>query len=417
MLKLVVGKIGEKDNVMQSPVVQSPSIPVRWCVDEETRKVLAGKGVINPHVLLVTIYDSMEKDRQLVPLENVMTYVQFQSPGPNTIAATIVWAEDGNKNTLWKKFLKKEDGAFETDLVYPSSGNFVGEELENSCGEDSVEVFVPEGLFAQKPFDWNYVNYGFSREPKDQCEFRKRRIYSYTLKPFFEAFKFVSLWVIGFLGVLIMLSIGVRPSRINWRILFFHPWVSLKLYAVWDNFYLKHRYPREAWYYLQKHWKTTKYETLVLFTPWVSLPAVWIILYVFFLIMANSHQVELPAGGKTTEFASWEKARFLVPFYATLILWATVNIVCFFIDLFRIVFFKLDDYISSKKPAWEKERKERIAKEGEEFASKYFSKEFEPVFCEQGDLQADITALPEAKRTIFLRFLDLKSRVCRPFAA
>jgi len=39
----------------------------------------------------------------------------------------------------------------------------------------------------------------------------------------------------------------------------------------------------------------------------------------------------------------------------------------------------------------------------------------QPLLC-NGDLSANIMALPAKKRTIYLRFRDLKARVCKPFS-
>ncbi len=59
------------------------------------------------------------------------------------------------------------------------------------------------------------------------------------------------------------------------------------------------------------------------------------------------------------------------------------------------------------------EQKRRLTEQEKE-ELKY--EEFEPLICDGAELKAKIDDLPPERRTINLKFLDLKAKVCKPFA-
>lgn len=409
MLKLIVGRTEE-----ESGVVQSPSIPVRWCVDEETRKALSTREIVNPHILLVTICGEKEQTRQLAPLEDVMCYVQLQKPGQNTLAATIVWDEEGSKNELWKKFLRKEKGQYQTDLV-DTEGDFLGENLRCAFEKFAVDVVVPEELFAAKPLDWGWVNYYYKSLPRDQCEFRKRRFFAYSAQPFVITLSFFIWWVIQSVTILALLSVGARLSKLNWKILFVRPWKHLWKNQIWDTWCGHTRRPYEQWFYLHRFWQEkTGFEHVWSFV-WTLMPAIWVVLSIIFFLAFNLENVKQPSGSNTQEFVAWSEVRIVMPLYYVFIVAMVVNGLLFLVDVSRRIYFRLEMVREANKPERDRLRKEKLEKEAREYVGKYFSNEYQPVFCEQGNLIANIDALPSEKRTIWLRFYDLKAKVCKPF--
>lgn len=83
------------------------------------------------------------------------------------------------------------------------------------------------------------------------------------------------------------------------------------------------------------------------------------------------------------------------------------------VDGLRGLAYLLDKYLDKKVRPGAKERSAR--REQEMFKLRYET-EFEPLLCDGRDLKPSIADLPPERRTVHLRFLDLKAKVCRPFA-
>ncbi len=203
MLRLI---IEEKERV-----VQSASLPVRWCISKEVINVLKERKVVNPYILIVTVADGREMTRQLVPMEDTMIYVQFAKPGENTIFAHIVWNADGEFNSLWKTYLRRSEGRYYTDVIN-SAGEMFGDQ-HGPLRIASVKVIVPKELFAKEPPEWEqrWVNAYFSQPPRDQCEYRKRRLIAYTLQPIWFVIRFILGVLLAILALLLAKSPELKP--------------------------------------------------------------------------------------------------------------------------------------------------------------------------------------------------------------
>ena len=64
------------------------------------------------------------------------------------------------------------------------------------------------------------------------------------------------------------------------------------------------------------------------------------------------------------------------------------------------------------KEASEKAKKAEQKRRDEEFA-----KELEQLSCSNASREVSVAALPKERQTVYLRFQNLKSKVCRPFAS
>jgi hypothetical protein len=76
---------------------------------------------------------------------------------------------------------------------------------------------------------------------------------------------------------------------------------------------------------------------------------------------------------------------------------------------------------SRQKEKWERERREQEAKDQQEAAALAASRakidrELQAMLAGGDPLDPSLAALAPEKRTVELRFLDLKSKVCKPFA-
>ncbi len=205
----------------QNRVVQDATVPVRWTISEELSEKLIEKQIKNPHLLLFVVADGKEMGRELIPLTQKTHYVQLHKPGKNTIFAKIVC---GKYRELWDEFLKRYRNEYYTNIVdndgAPCSLDSYNVYRDNGYHEieANLSVEVPEELFAQKSSEWltNWVNSFFNETPIDQCHFRKRMIFAFTIQPILTPF------IILYRGVIIaeLLILGMR--NINFRPLF-HP--------------------------------------------------------------------------------------------------------------------------------------------------------------------------------------------------
>ncbi|MEK7565239.1 MAG: hypothetical protein AAB501_03320 [Patescibacteria group bacterium] len=93
-----------------------------------------------------------------------------------------------------------------------------------------VDFVVPEQLFAEKPRNrfenaiWSWVNLWFDGEPNDECDYRRRKIFAFTLQPIIFLVASAIYASIVFLGSLAVFFCGYRPKNILQEV-----WLALKL--------------------------------------------------------------------------------------------------------------------------------------------------------------------------------------------
>ncbi|MBI5793753.1 hypothetical protein HZA87_01530 [Candidatus Uhrbacteria bacterium] len=207
---------------IQNPNTESGTVWVSWCVDRPLLELLAKRGVNDPHVLLITApqgdrYHASKQTRRLVPLKDGMGYVDFRTDGPHRVFAMLVfwwWADIKDTHELffsqdpfgfWRTNLLTADGSALTFLLNKkyTSGD------RNACwgiselpkeqwpdpNDDltdgwravtaSLDVDVPAEVFAKPPPAWEaaWVNHWFRNPPIDQCEYRQRRLWAYSIQP------------------------------------------------------------------------------------------------------------------------------------------------------------------------------------------------------------------------------------------
>lgn len=373
MLRLVVD---EKDRV-----VQSASIPVRWCVSKEVLDILKEKKVVNPYILICTVVDKKEMTRQLVPMEDMMTYVQFASPGENTIFARIEWGGDGKYLTLWKNYLQRSEGKYNTDVI-----DWKGEMTDYThftrghFKPASVKVVVPKELFAKEPPEWEkwWVNVCFSNPPKDQCDYRKRRLIAYTVQPIW----FLLLFAIRAFVTTFVLFCGKAPSLKP----LFHL-TSTDTGDIWED--------GTNSIFIRKWWRNDKEQPFLFLLPLA--PICWVILFSIFWLIASD---------------SKKPFDLTIVFGAAVVVCISLAIIGGLVDLFSFLIYYC---IKKIKKVSEKISDDLLDRNRRKIET-IFAEKFEPLLCDGFGLKSDITDLPPNRQTIHLRFLDLKAKVCKPFA-
>jgi hypothetical protein len=97
--------------------VQEPNLPIQWCISKALIEGLEEKSVVDPYLLIcVTNADGIEVRgaRQLVPLLQLQTRVEFHKPGPHTLHARVVW---GGLKQLRSYYLSRENGRSNADYT------------------------------------------------------------------------------------------------------------------------------------------------------------------------------------------------------------------------------------------------------------------------------------------------------------
>lgn len=138
--------------------MQGTSVPLRWCLSKEELNKLA-ETVEKAYLLLSVIPDDftsfLEETRYLIPVEQMMEYVDFYTPHRHRIFATVVWKREGED--LKKIFMTKEYERYRHSFYgYGDHPGKLEEYYFDVCGFgiSSFEVDVPEEVFAKEPPAW-----------------------------------------------------------------------------------------------------------------------------------------------------------------------------------------------------------------------------------------------------------------------
>ena len=201
-------------------------------------------------------------------MQDQLGYIGVQYSGLNTVLAFVAWPGEKTYKSFEWYLVRSQDEVLDVDgegalLLSPRmsawelgpKGNLVWAE---------VEVDVPKEAFAPPPKQWDldWVSWHYNSEFRDQCDYRRRRLYAYTLQPI--VFALVYLTRLGILTI--MLFFGFAPS--HWK--FLYKPLTFGIGDVDDvSSFLR-----------VKRWEPSKWAHL----PKVFTPALWLIGYLFYLV-------------------------------------------------------------------------------------------------------------------------------------
>lgn len=165
--------------------IQNGDVPVRWCVTPALVKELEDAKIVDPHILLVTATEGGdEMQRQLVPMTELMTYVRFTRAGTMKLYGFIIDGAKGRKE-LHKAYLRKSSGDYATHIVYHYDGK-PHSDLPYEYTRTEVTIEIPAGVFGKEPGPWMkwFVNLWHSSSGRvvDQCHYRQRLWLAFGLK-------------------------------------------------------------------------------------------------------------------------------------------------------------------------------------------------------------------------------------------
>lgn len=360
------------------------TIAVTWCVSHETLDLLAGQDVKDPQVMIVVSpegdnYTKSKEYRKVVPLKDLMTYIEFRVPGKNRISAVVSYK---TKKEAKEKYLIKDYGEFVSTVL-----NYEGDDYASWLkGEDQVHMLsapisvnVPRECFASEPPAWEkvWVNHFFRHKPIDQCNYRRRRLFAYLVQPFI-------MFALALVKLFLLLVATLIASR-GWSLKYLlHPLTydlesstevlkggSICIRRLPEDD-LRGDPPNLPWYLLKKF-------CLLPLMPLIAIPLA---------LLAHFHVL-------------WVGGLVIAGLLAILLVFflfasgAAKDLFFGAIDLITKLFSKLpsDDLWYMRQD------------------------EMAMIICDGRKKKASLSALPAKKRTLSLRFNDLKSKVCRPFSA
>lgn len=376
--------------LVESRPTFDPVIPVRWCLSPEALKLLQEKQVKNPRVLIISWSEkNHHQQRWLVPLEQTIQYVEFHQPGKNKIFATIVWDNKGSTYELWKHYLTKTRGDYDSTLIYEEEGKLrddLGEEkgVGYSLGRDEIEVFIGAEFFAKEPPDREkrWVNRWFKTKAADQCEFRQRRLIAYSIQPLLVFSGTIFKITFYALAGILLFAFGRKPTSLSFKPLF-HPWRS-DIDEVWNSD--KSRDMDSKWYF------TKVYNFL--FRPGCLL-ALFLLLY-----FANLYWLHL--------FPNIWKI------ISTIIGLAIVLSLAFWLATACISLVESIEKKQQKRPKWQiKKEREQERKQRELTRLQQYYEQLDYLGC-RFVKEDKILDIPQ--KTLRLRFQKIKAKVCRPYA-
>lgn len=413
-------------------------IRVRWCLTPETVQELVEQEALNPVMLIVVTDDSSQRElaRHVFPLIQELAFISLNHAGVSTLHATIVWSQFSGDNAERILKAKNDFGGYRfgvmefyspgrTDLVrlrirlFDELNGHIDsvdgamrrsdQEIETEIAETeamihacvdayairedfdilgrldyevSINVDVPAAMFAPEPpkiTKWLSELYQWKRPPRDQCE-RRKRAYVITLPTLpLAAVMAVTVavavaiwWVICKLSMLAVVAVlNIWGSR------------GIDYYPLWD---IKSFSVKDIWFDLKPSiWWTRKeqvsqYSTIYperhLVFKLVNPPA--ILGLSLLSLLATRGEGSLP----------W---------------WAALA-------MFLVAWLALAFVVQSRRSpkAVESQMKTELS---------VLAQKLDGLTCTlDAKKEATLAALPKERRTVYLRFLDVKSKVCRPYA-
>lgn len=386
--------------VFPKTTLTSASIPVRWCIDEETLSTIDLTG-LKPFIIFKIKYNKgFPSEYRLFPLDQFSTYLDIHHSGSVIIQAFIVTAEYNNKNAIRKAFMSS---SYEREHLISFSEYWIDINPKKSdpCinvttyNDSETHVFeVSSELFGKELPEWVkfYINrYWYENKPVDECAQRRRiLLFPFTVLPILICeFILHMLWNIG--GCLWYWSVlfGASPKHL------IHPF---------DNFINQHDVRRMPifyeWVHKQKWYEPYK-DSLIIpigLAP-ICIPLMYIVFYIISLTIGYSAQESL-----YMNIVVYYEVVLCVTLFVVLIvfpiIWIKEHIPTYIADsvsyiVDKIVRFmdKMDNLYVSKPDKIERTR--------------------ELLLCHDKDGEC----LPEIKlkdKSVTLIFADIKNKVCRP---
>lgn len=385
---------------------QNPTIPVRWCVDRDELVFLKNANAENVHILLAVRYIGGREDRQFIPLNQAMTYVSFRWPGEHTLHAKLFWCETDKVKLMKSHFLERSSKKgyennifkqFDDGPKYLNSlDNWTGDVPVSDTPQTEMKISVPKEYFAKEPPEWlkSWTNLWFDYPPVDQCAFRRRLILALTIQPPVYAVWLVLRTILFTFWVVCLAIFGMR--RIKYSVII-HPFTT--------EFTDIHRNLGKSWFTAGSKGEDKEYR--VWFHPLMLLFYYAIIT----LLIRHFGWIRAILTNRIVQIV----AAIIVLIVLTIVFYGrTVRWLGERKRAVRREKYRREDEEERARRAWlsKPDVQEQLRRERERKLNESFSL----IGCATAPATASLSTLPPANRTFYLRYMDLKMRLCKPFA-
>ncbi|MEW6617633.1 MAG: hypothetical protein AB1333_04435 [Patescibacteria group bacterium] len=196
-----------------STVLDSATIPVEWHLSDELISKNPQYVVICDHENTLDYFKERRGlscgNRYFCKVTDLVKYLQLFTSGKHHLVIMVFYGCDAEAEA--QKYLRRnKDSAGWRETVW-----YTDVEGKSSYGKETTvfEFEVPKELFAQKPetgfsaLIWKWTNGWYSEKPIDECEYRKRKIFAFTIKPPLFLLFYSVVFVIGMLYMILTAKI------------------------------------------------------------------------------------------------------------------------------------------------------------------------------------------------------------------
>lgn len=217
--------------------MNSASIPIQWFFDEATIAK-------NPtHILIVEqneyeakrddFYTGIVGERYGCKVSEGVRFIQFLKPGCRKISVYALRdTQDASGKLRLESFLmRSSERIYNSSLLGKQKLLKLIEQDGNWCGIiafATIDIEVPRELFAEKPKTalgkavWWWTNLLFEKKLRDECHYRKRAVFAFTIQPILMLLVIPLVTVFALvcsayvlLGSFFCLFFGFRPEPIK----------------------------------------------------------------------------------------------------------------------------------------------------------------------------------------------------------
>lgn len=373
--------------ITEGQTPNNPTIPIRWCIEPSDRAKLIKFGADNIHILISVAYKNGAEDRQLRPLDEAMTYVSFRFAGKHTIFARLVWWPDLKQ--MRSNLLQRSDRwKYQIEVLNYDRNTLLDHfgGVHHKCFDlpaaEPLDIMFGKGFFAKEPPKWvsDWVDGIYTFPSVDSCQFRRRAHFAFLIQPFIWLILEVFFRLVALVPLLVgavLLARNLNPRAV----------LSGKPNEVWPKEWVAHRYGRSLWIARDDKGRLKLHRVFV--SP------------LFFLCLG------------------------VLMYYSSIsgVVLFLVSFLIVFVPLFLVILFalnKIGERVSARKefkqtPGY----LEKVRLEVEENRRRRLDEAYRYLTCPKAnEIQKATTigSLPPERRTLRLRFYDLKRGLCRPYA-
>ncbi|MFH1899493.1 MAG: hypothetical protein ABIJ82_03470 [Patescibacteria group bacterium] len=195
--------------------------------------------------------------RHLFDVRTLVSYVQLHRAGRHCFIALVFYGDKKDALERAHKYTKKDNRYYNKSLYVHSVLINNQDNDVYSCEMTTVEFEVPPQLFSERPKSkfgqiiWAWVNRWCDTDPVDECAYRRRKIFAFTLQP-----------ILFLICRLLTGSVGTLYTAIGASILWFIGWRPIPVFAniaaSWKSKGFKLELNRYCWWRVCKGWDETE---------------------------------------------------------------------------------------------------------------------------------------------------------------